>query len=159
MVEKTEYYPNIKRFVSSRIRNPEDAEDLTQQVFFEYYKAKHRDNYFLNAKAYLFGTARKKISDYFRHKKSQPNVLQFNTELIENISDEKQASDSYAKEIIQDFEVIISKLPPKSRQAIKLIIIDNLSYDQAAQKADCSTKIFYDRFYEGIKIIKKKIHP
>ncbi|MBN2588780.1 MAG: sigma-70 family RNA polymerase sigma factor [Sedimentisphaerales bacterium] len=132
-MEKTEHYPEIKRYVKSKIVHPEDSEDLTQQVFLEYFKAKQRENNPKNSKAYLLGTAKIKVADYYRQKKKQPKLVQFKKELVGNILNMKRIDTSDQREITEE-----------------LIIFDNLSYEEAAQRANFAVKIFYQRYYKGL---------
>ena len=153
-MEKTQYYPEIKRYVKSKIEHSEDAKDLTQQVFLEYFKAKDREKNIQSSKAYLYGTAKIKIADYYREKKKPPKLVQFKTIEKDKICGTKHINDSDTKEISEELKKAISLLPPKAKEAIELILFNNLSYEQAAKKANCSFRIFYERFYKGRKIIK-----
>jgi RNA polymerase sigma-70 factor (ECF subfamily) len=152
-VEKTEHYHEIKRFVISKIVHPEDSEDLTQQVFLEYYETKDRENNIQNHKEYLFGMAKIKIADYYHQKKTQTKFVQLKSELVDNIK-LKDTSDQNA--IIEELNNLISKLPPKAKQACELILLDNLNYEEAAQKANCSVKVIRKRYYKGLKILRDK---
>jgi RNA polymerase sigma-70 factor (ECF subfamily) len=154
-VEKTKYYSGIKSYIALRIRNPADAEDLTQCVFFEFYRSNYQESELQNVKAYLFGIARKLISNYYRQKDKELRFLQ----TIPNITD-KASCDNYSRdtqELIEKIDNIISGLPPKAREAVELRLIDDLGPKEAARKARCSVDRFYDRFYEGLKIIREKV--
>ena len=158
-MEKTKYYSGIKRYITSRIRNPDDAEELTQCVFLEFYQGNNRGDNLQNPEAYLFGIARKLIGRYYSQKDKESESLQIDTEITDKLSYDNYNKDSQTRELIEDIDNIISELPPKTREAVELRLIDNLSYKEAAQKANCSIGIFYDRFYEGLKILKEKIQP
>ena len=145
---------NIKRYIVSRVRNPLDAEDVTQQVFLEYYESRCKEDDIQNQKAYLLGAARIKVADYYRQKKEQPKFVPLMPELVDIRNNERIISDFDTKEITEDLQNIISKLPPKTREACKLVLLHNLSYEEAAKKAKCSIRVFYERYYKGLKIIK-----
>jgi DNA-directed RNA polymerase specialized sigma24 family protein len=59
--------------------------------------------------------------------------------------------------LVEKIGDIISELPPKAREAVELRLIDNLNPAEAAQKIGCSVDRFYDRFHEGMKILKEKM--
>lgn|GEM_PF-6603584 len=63
----TIYYPQLKRYIASRVGSVEDAEDLAQSVFFELCKG--------NAEAYLFGIAKNLINLYYRSKSRQVKTI------------------------------------------------------------------------------------
>ena len=156
-MEKTEYYPEIKRYIASKVRNPDDAEDMTQYVFLEFYQKSNGDGVLHNPKAYLFGIARKIIGRYHSKKHKESGFLQIDTEMTDRLSYNNYNKDSKAGELIEEIETIISQLPPKARQSVELRLINNLSPAEAAQKSDCSVDRFYDRFHEGMKILKEII--
>jgi RNA polymerase sigma-70 factor (ECF subfamily) len=158
-VGKTKYYLGIKRYIASRINSPDDAEDLTQCTFLEFYKSNNRVENLENPKAYLFGIARKLIGNYYHRKdKNKESVfLQIVPEITDKISYENYNKESRTIDLIEEIDNIISELPPKAREAVELRLIEDLSCKEAAHRANCSVGIFYDRFYEGLKILKGKI--
>ena len=153
-MEKTEYYPGIKRYIASRIANPDDAEDLAQSVFLEFYRGKNKHD---DPEPYLFGIARNLIGLYYRQRDKQPGFLQINTQIADKVSYDNYAKNSTARELIDEIEIIVSEVPPKAREAVELRLINNLTPKEAAQKANCTVGRLYDRFHEGLKIIKEKI--
>jgi RNA polymerase sigma-70 factor (ECF subfamily) len=156
-MEKTKYYSEIKRYIASRIRNPDDVEDMTQHVFLEFYQKNNGDSDLQNPKAYLFGIARKMIGLYCSKKRKVFGFLQIDTGMTDRLSYNNYNKDSKTRELIEEIEIIISQLPPKARESVELRLIDNLSPAEAAQKSDCSVDRFYDRFHEGMKILKEKV--
>jgi RNA polymerase sigma-70 factor (ECF subfamily) len=157
-VEKTTYYSGIKRYIASRIRNPEDAEDLAQRVFLEFYQNNNARDNLHNPKAYLLGIARNLVGHYYSQKDNKLGFLQIDTKTTDKISYDSYSKDYRTRESIEEIDNIISELPPKAREAVELRLIDSLSPQEAAQKLNCTVDRFYDRFHEGLKILREKIH-
>ncbi|MPV69347.1 sigma-70 family RNA polymerase sigma factor [Burkholderia sp. BE17] len=59
-------------FIRRRIRDPDDAEDILQDVFHEFVQAYRLPAPIEQASAWLFRAARNRIVDRFRKKKEQP---------------------------------------------------------------------------------------
>ena len=156
-MEKAKYYSGIKRYITSRIKVPEDAEDLAQSVFLEFCRGNKGNDNIQNQEAYLFGIARKLIGRYYSQKHRESIFLQIDTEITERLSCGNYNKDSKTIELIEEIEAIISQLPPKAREAIELRLINGFSSKESAQKIGCSIDIFYSRFYEGLKILKEKM--
>ena len=156
-MEKTKYYSEIKRYITSRIRNPDDAEDLTRRVFLEFYQNNDGDGGIEKPKAYLFGIARKQIGRYRSQKHKESGFMQIDTEMTGRLSYNNYNKNSQANELIEEIQTIISQLPPKAREAVELRLVNNLSPKEASPRSDCSADRFYDRFYEGMKILKEKL--
>jgi RNA polymerase sigma-70 factor (ECF subfamily) len=156
-VEEIKYHLDITRYIVSRIKNPSDAEDLAQRVFLEFYRNNDAFDNVQNPKAYLFGIARKLISHYYRQKNKESGFLQVDSEITYKIGHSNHRRGPKTEELVEEIANIISQLPPKAREAVRLRLIDNLSYEEAAKNANCSVGVLYDRFHEGLKIVRKKI--
>jgi RNA polymerase sigma factor (sigma-70 family) len=62
----------LVNFIRRRIRDPNDAEDILQDVFHEFVKAYRLPAPIEQASAWLFHAARNRIIDRFRKKREQP---------------------------------------------------------------------------------------
>lgn len=61
----------LGRFIRSRVRNPTDAEEILQDVFYEFVDAYRLPASIEQASAWLFRVARNRIIDRFRKKREQ----------------------------------------------------------------------------------------
>src|SRR5580692_5905469 len=77
----------LGHFIRRRIRDPNDAEDILQDVFHEFVQAYRLPAPIEQASAWLFRAARNRIIDRFRKKKEQP--------LTELAEDGDEASSEY----------------------------------------------------------------
>ena len=154
-MEQTQYYSGIKRYIASRISNLDDAEDLAQSVFLEFYRGNPNCE---NSESYLFGIARNLIASYYRKKNIQ-QVVQLNSKIADDIALEDHAGSSKTKALVEEIETAVFELPPKSREAVELRLINDLDYTEAAFKAKCSVKNFYVRFHSGLKNLKRSFAP
>jgi RNA polymerase sigma factor (sigma-70 family) len=62
----------LGNFIRRRVRDPGDAEDILQDVFFEFVAAYRLPEPIEQVSAWLFRVARNRIVDRFRKKKEQP---------------------------------------------------------------------------------------
>jgi len=152
-----EYYPHINSYIASRVNWSADADDLTQDVFIEFWKA----NRLQNPKAYIFAIARKIITQYYGNKEKQPRTVQLSSigEITANPGlpqSENMAKQIYLlklKKII--IEEVVGQLPTKAYEAIKLRFIEGLCSKEAAQKAGCSMDAFRKRLRRAVRILQK----
>ncbi|WP_198363571.1 RNA polymerase sigma factor [Burkholderia ubonensis] len=70
----------LVNFIRRRIRDPDDAEDILQDVFHEFVQAYRLPAPIEQASAWLFRAARNRIIDRFRKKKEQPLTDLFESE-------------------------------------------------------------------------------
>jgi len=61
----------LRNFIRRRVRNPAEAEDILQDVFYEFVEAYHLPAPIERASAWLFTVARNRIIDVFRKKREQ----------------------------------------------------------------------------------------
>ena len=59
------------------------------------------------------------------------------------------------QELIEIIEETIAKLPPKSREAIKLRFINGLNLKEAAENSGCTESAFRERLCYAIKALQK----
>jgi len=154
-MEKAEYYPEIKRYIASRISNPDDAEDLAQSVFLEFYHGNHNSE---KPPAYLFGIARNLIATYY-HQKNKQRVFPLNSKIADDIAFSDYAGSSRNRALVEEIEIAVIGLPSKAREAVELRLMDDLSSQEAASQLDCTVGRFYDRFHNGLKILKNSFAP
>ena len=107
-MEKTKYYSGIKRYIASRIGNPDDAEELTQCVFLEFYRSNDGFDNLQNPKAYLFGIAKKLIGHYYSQKGKESGFLQIDTKVTDKISCDNYTKGSQTRVLIEDIDNIIN---------------------------------------------------
>jgi len=77
VVEKERF--QLSNFIRRRVRNPFDAEDIVQEVFYELVEANRLLMPIEHVTAWLFRVARNRITDFFRKKRPEA----FSDEVIE----------------------------------------------------------------------------
>jgi len=149
-----EYYPQIKRYIASRINSSTDADDLAQDVFLEFCRSSRCQN----AEAYLFGIVRKTILTYHRKRKKSVKIIPVDSiddgeipGIEQNQDPTNQISQKELEKLLED---AVEQLPPKAREAVKLRLVEGLEPEAAAKRAGCHVDTFYRRFYEGLKALR-----
>jgi len=115
----------LRAWLRSRMGNPQDAEDMLQELFL---KAMRQDEKFCqigNARAWLFEVARNAIADRLRLKKEQVEL----PEDLVHETDEPAAVDSLAACLPR----ALSELSEEDREAITLCDLEGLSQEDYAR--------------------------
>ena len=149
------YYLRIKRYITSRIGDITDTEDLTQSVFLELCKGNGTYNGRHDAEAYLLGIAKHLIALYYRDLSRQIKTISM--ECVDEIAADIQQkpTEHISQRKLQYIKDLMAELPSKTKEAISLRLIEKFSIREAAKHADCSIHTFCQRIYEAKKIIKK----
>jgi len=156
----TIYYLNIKRYIASRVDNIEDVEDMTQSVFLKFFE-KNNDIYkqCRSPEAYLLKIAQNLIAQHYHKQNKQIPTIPIDSvdelSIIDEISRYEISKEKLSSQERKIVRVLISQLPPKAQEAVRLRFIEGLSPKHAAKKSGCSTNTFYQRTIAGLKAIRK----
>jgi RNA polymerase sigma-70 factor, ECF subfamily len=125
------YQDEIYRYVSYRVGDPIEAEDITSNVFlktWEYLpKIKKQDASIRNLRAWLYRVAKNMIIDFYRTKKPE-RMTSFIKE------DENSTRDSKEPVIpTSRLTKAIMELEPRQQQIIVLRFINQISHKEAAE--------------------------
>jgi RNA polymerase sigma-70 factor (ECF subfamily) len=140
------FIDRIYQYVYYRVRNKDDAEDITQQVFVKAWKAIKR--YKITSKpfiAWLLRISQNLIKDFYRTRKIT-SYIDPEFEMPGNeISPEKQAELQYDQ---KELRRIISGLPEEQQQVIMMKFIEGFSYPEIAaslQKSEGAVRVIQHR--------------
>jgi RNA polymerase sigma-70 factor (ECF subfamily) len=144
-----DYYEQLKRFVSNRIDNQTDAEDIVQQVFIKIND--HIDDLKDEQKlsSWIYQIARNSMVDYFRKEK-------WSGELSAHLHtiDEYEEPDM-AQEVIACFESVIQQLPEKYKEALELSELKGISQKELSEQLGISYSGAKSRVQRGREMLKE----
>lgn len=134
-----EYGPTLLRYLSYRVGNSTDANDLVQEAYLRLTRVKNRDLIEKPA-AYLFQIAANLANEFHLRKKKNPIAIDLDTAAEQGgVSDEDQFQrDMEARSGIKALERLLEKLPPLYREILLLRKRDGYSHAEIAEKLDLS---------------------
>ncbi|MBN1185868.1 MAG: RNA polymerase sigma factor [Bacteroidales bacterium] len=158
-MEKTKYYPEIKRYIVSRVRNPHDADDITQHVFLEFFRGNNDGINHQEAKLKLFGISKNLLAKYYQNKQGQPRLISIDVLEAEcSIKRQKEAAEILRnQELKKILKASLKRLPAKDYKTIRLFLTGNYSLKEAAKRENISFDTFYKRYQRALKILRKII--
>lgn len=129
----TAYYGKVMGYISARIRNHEDAEDLCADVFEKVQRK--LDDYDQSKAAigtWIFTITRNTLIDHFRRKKP-------NEELDENLSDDSELDENLlSTETLGELASALRRLPQQMMDIIVLRYYDGKPLTEIAQMMNLS---------------------
>lgn len=127
-----EFKDNLIFFIDHYVHDMAAAEDIAIDVFAELLVHRHRYNFKVQLKTYLFMLGRSRALNYIKHRDKFRMVeyADAEAELIyrENVEDSVLADER--KKIVNE---AIEKLSEEMKEVIHLIYFENLSYEEAAK--------------------------
>ncbi len=152
-------YEPVLRYVTIRVHNPDDAQDLAQQVFIRFYKNLHNwHDQGYSPLAYIFTIARSVVADHWRANKRRP--LESSEEILPFLEDSRARPDQVAESKYKVEAILsgIEQLPKNYQEVIALRLIDGLSSPEIAKiigKTEVATRKIYSRGIAKLQMILK----
>lgn len=163
-----EYRPQLKSFISKRVDNKEDAEDILQDVFYQLVKTvEDAVNPIEQVAAWLYKVARNTIINRGRKKKEEEmpaskydedgNLLKDFSEILFN-EDNPTPETEYLRSLVwQELEAALSELPDEQREAFELTEIEGLPVKEIADATGVSVNTILSRKHYAVKHLRKRM--
>ena len=150
------YYAGLCRFALRYASQPEVAEDLVQDVFFNLWKRRHEWVPERSAKAYLYGAVRKWALKHLRH---QGVVARWRDHAKAEpipIADEIGA-DLSQKELERALQEAVERLPERRRLVYELSRKHGLTYAEIALALGVSVKTVEMQMTRALKFLRTRL--
>jgi len=148
-----ELFDNLVFFIDRYVHDVHAAEDIAIDAFSDLVVNKHRYNFKVTLKTYLFMLGRSRALNYIKHRK----VIDF----VELTEAEKASSE---QETLEDIVLAderkrvvnnaLNSLPDDMRVVIHLIYFEDLSYDEAAKVMKKNRKQVDNLLYRAKKELR-----
>ena len=129
----------LQRFLARRVGQPQDADDLAQEVFARLLRVRNAD-LVRNPLSYLLGIATHVVRE-FRQRKQHERVL-FDSDLAEVLAEHTEGvceqSMTEQFELRERLDKALKQLPAAHQLVLLLVKRDGLSYAEAAKAAGLS---------------------
>ena len=148
-----ELFDNLVFFIDRYVHDIHAAEDIAIDAFSDLVVNKHRYNFKVTLKTYLFMLGRSRALNYIKHRK----VINF-VELTEadNISAEQETLEEIilADERMRVVNNALNSLPDDMRVVVHLIYFEDLTYDEAAKVMKKNRKQVDNLLYRAKKELR-----
>jgi RNA polymerase sigma-70 factor (ECF subfamily) len=133
------------KYIFARVRNPQDCEDITSQVFLTALQALPRYKHKGFFSAWLFGIARNKIKEYFRNNHRSDISTELFAERIVLQNNPNQAG--AARDDIEILNQHIQSLPEADQELILLRYVARLKFTEIGAVMKKSTGSVKKKLY------------
>ncbi|HRS47773.1 MAG TPA: RNA polymerase sigma factor [Candidatus Paceibacterota bacterium] len=153
------YSPKISRHIYLRIRQVEETNDLTSEVFLRTWQYLKKGQKIKNIKPFLYKIADNLIVDYIRSNKYQAN-LEDDSDLekieIHNVSnDVSQNLDNFIN--TQEISQALDNLNEKYKKLLIMKFIDELEIDEICQILNKSRGAINVAIHRALKTLKENL--
>lgn len=149
------YAPELHRYIARRVREPDAASDLTQDIFERFLQVEDADAV-RNPQAYLFGIASHVVRE--ARYRTDRSLVTYDSDAIGAADEMLECSrpDDAAERLSlqQDLRHALLQLPPTHRVVLLLVKRDGYSYEEAAQKMKLSVATVTSYLFEARAKVK-----
>ncbi|SHN40561.1 RNA polymerase sigma factor [Chitinophaga sp. CF418] len=150
------YASDVKACALYYLRNPEDAEDVVQELFLELWKRKGTLRIRGDLRAYLMSAAHNKsITKSGRNRKYEARKQRY-SEDVDPDAVELLPFDRESERMDQVREAL-KRVPKKSREAFEMIYFLQMSYKEAAAKAGVTEATLKSHVQNASNHIRKEL--
>lgn len=126
-----ELFDPLVFFIDRYVSDTAAAEDIAIDVFSELIAHRHRYNFKVTLKTYLFMIGRSRALNYLKHRKHLKETELTDTEHADDRQDlEARFIRSERARLLHE---ALGKLPEEMRTAVHLVYFDDMSYEEAAR--------------------------
>jgi RNA polymerase sigma factor (sigma-70 family) len=166
-----EYGPRLKAFILSKVASREDAEDILQDVFYQFIKAAQNAlNPIEQASAWLYRVARNTIINHGTRKHEEPmpafdddygeyDVLEYISGFLfdkDNISPSPETE--YLRSLVwRTLETALAELPAAQREIFELTELDNIPLKDISQATGVPVNTLLSRKHYAVLHLRKRL--
>jgi RNA polymerase sigma factor (sigma-70 family) len=155
-------------FIRRRVKSTLDAEDILQDVFYQFVRVSEEVNAIEKASSWLFQVARNRITDWYRKKKSttfsQLNIVGEDEEqslsfedYIPDLADLPDAT--LTREMVWEvLEEGLAELPVEQREAFTMHEFDDLSFNEISELTGEPVNTLISRKRYAIVHLRQKLN-
>lgn len=153
----THYYARLKRFSFSIVKNEEEAEEVTSDVFVNIWRNRERLLEIQNIDSYFYVSARNLSIRRATRNKINPVLRIEGIDLPFATNQVNPEQVLLNKEMIKHIEAAIEALPPRCRVIYQLARQEGLKYKQIAAILDISVKTIDAQMAIAVKRITETL--
>ena len=145
-VSGRDHYERLVRFLSARLANKQDAEDLTQEAYLRLLRAS-RTRFVEDPAAYLFRIARNLLHEWYASSKLPTRMLTEEVLVSEDLSVEDSVAVAQHMERLED---VLGGLSPKCRAVILMHRRDGMTYKEIGCALEISAAMVKKYLSQGL---------
>jgi len=162
-----EYRERLFKFIRSRVRALEDAEDIVQDVFYQFARVNELANPIEQTAAWLYRAARNRIIDTYKKKKDVSFSDLFDdddseddmSDIIDILSaDENTPETETLRSFVWDeIKTAIDELPQSQRDIFIQTEFEGLAVKEIAEKTGVSVNTLLSRKHYAVKYLRERL--
>ncbi len=165
-VQALEHIDSLYRGALRMTGNPEDAQDLVQDVYVRAIRFYQQFQPGTNIRAWLFKILKNTYINQYRKNIRTPNQIDINEPDFYRFELEASASNPmgegpeaefFNRQVAEDLQRALSDLPEKFQRIVVLSDVEGFSYKEIAEIEDCPLGTVMSRLYRARRMLQTKL--
>ena len=165
-----EYLPKLQAFIRKRVANSEDAEDILQDVFYQFIKTVENSmNPIEQVSAWLYRVARNLIINrsvkkrevelpVYRSNDSDDEVLNDFSEVLFSAEPSPTPETEYLRSLVWiELENALAELPPEQQEIFELTELDGIPVKEISEATGISVNTLLSRKHYAMRHLRKRL--
>jgi len=162
------YADRIYNYVRRMVGHPQDAEDITQEVFLRAYQGLHQFDGRASFSTWLFRIATNLCIDHKRRQQRRVQTVPYHRDEEEEEEGDWEFADTsqpsaldqlLSKELETVVEQAVERLSPKLKTVLLLYDVEGLSYEQIAETLGIPIGTVKSRLFAAREQVRKQVEP
>lgn len=149
-------YPILCGYARKYLDDSDQAEEVVQEMFFNFWQKREKVEINISLEAYLFRSVRNSCLNYLKHLKIREEHRLATTEEIRRKEQEVQ-DNVVALELQEKIENVIDQLPPERKRIFKMSRYEELKYKEIAEKLNLSVKTVEAQMSKALKYLRQHL--
>jgi len=126
------YYIPLYRYILTRLKNKQEAEDMTQVIFIKIWNSLPTwDENHTSPLSFFFTVARNTLIDHFRKNSRRKEIV--SDEAVAKESENHTSDMSTARELKEVLDQLIAKLSDEQQEVINLMYVHDRTYKEISE--------------------------
>lgn len=157
----------LLNYIKKQVRNADDAEDILQDVLYEYAESSFLFKPIEQVSAWLYAVARNRITDLFRKKKNvaesdlengkegEASFSEFFSALLDESADPEL---EYSRQVLlEELELALEELPTEQKEAFERNELEGISFKQMARESGETVNTWISRKRYAVLHLRKRL--
>jgi len=148
------YWQGIYSAAFKRLHDPDQAKDITQDVFLQLW-LKREENNIDNLPAYLFTATRNKVLNWMEKERKYTPVPELLLQLRSSL--DRSDSELLEREFMRSYEALIDTLTPSQQKIFRMRYQQDISTSEIAEQLDISRKTVQNQLGKAVAQLRASL--